>query len=762
MIKNTASKKLLLASLLTAFSALHAADWKPVPGHIMTEWAEKVDPNNTLPEYPRPQLVRGNWVNLNGLWDYAVTPKDASQPAKYEGKILVPFCIESALSGVKRKFTDKDRLWYSREFTPPTLAKGERLLLNFGAVDYEATVILNGKEIGKHSGGYDAFSFDITDDLKPGTNTLVVSVLDGTNNGPIGKQKVSAFDKPSGIMYTATSGIWQTVWLEKVPDNFISSLKIMPDIDQGTLTVIVNGKEGDAKVTVLDSGKEIANQSGKAGEPIVLKIPEAKLWSPDSPFLYDLKVTLGSDSVTSYAGMRKISKGKDEKGVLRPMLNNKIIYMAGPLDQGYWPDGIYTAPTDEALKFDIEMTKKFGFNMTRKHIKVEPARWYYWTDKLGLLVWQDMPNGVAGTKEKGKGANDDGIAKSKQLADQHELEMKRMIDQNYNSPSIVFWVLFNEGWGQYDTPRVTQIAKDLDSTRLITGASGWADTGCGDVVDRHRYQSPPGVKPDENRIAVAGEFGGLGYVIPGHVWVSTQTESSVYITCIDQKDFEKQYMDLWKEAFDHDVKLGTSAAVYTQITDIEMEVNGLMTYDRKVIKADVDLLSKAIGKREFPPAPTVTEIVPTSEKKLQEWSYTMDKPADDWFKPGADLSAWKTGPAPFGFKEGTGGGVKMNTEWHTADIWIVRKFELPAEKLKRPVFRTTWAESAEVYINGVKATDLKRGYAMQYCLMPLTTEAAALLKPGENTIAIHARKTPGKKPDNQFIDVGIMDETITW
>ena len=764
MKRKNSSKTTLIAVVLTvvaASSGLRAADWKPVPGRIMTEWAEKVDPANTLPEYPRPQLERGNWVNLNGLWDYAVTPKDASQPAQFEGKILVPFCLESALSGVKRKFTDKDRLWYSREFTPPTLAAGERLMLNFGAVDYEATVILNGKEIGKHKGGYDSFSLDITDALKPSANTLVVSVLDPTNGGPNGKQKVSAFDKPDGIMYTATSGIWQTVWLEKVPANYITGLKITPDIDQGTLTVVVNGKEGNAKVTVLDGGKEVASQSGKAGEPIVLKIPEAKLWSPDSPFLYDLAVTLGSDSVKSYAGMRKISKGKDDKGLMRPMLNNKIIYMAGPLDQGFWPDGIYTAPTDEALKFDIEMTKKFGFNMTRKHIKVEPARWYYWTDKLGLLVWQDMPSGAAGTKEKGKGANDDGVAKSKELSDQHELELTRMIEQHYNIPSIVLWVIFNEGWGQYDTPRLTEIAKGLDSTRLIDSASGWADTGVGDVADRHHYQSPAAVKPDENRIGVCGEFGGLGYVIPGHTWDPTQTESSVYITCVDQKDFEKQYLALWKEAFDSDVKNGTSAGVYTEITDVEKEVNGLMTYDRK-IKANVEMLSKAIGKREFPPTPTVTEIVPTSEKTPQEWSFTFDKPADDWFKPGADLSAWKKGPAPFGFKEGTFGAVKMNTEWHTGDIWIVRKFELPAEKLKRPVLRTAYAEGAEVYINGVKAADLKRGTMIQYCLMPLSSGAAALLKSGENTIAIHAQKTQGKKPDNQFIDVGILDETIPW
>ena len=764
MKNNPMMTKIILPGLLAALTGLHAADWKPVPGHIMTPWAEKVDPAHPLPEYPRPQLVRANWVNLNGLWDYAVTKKNAPQPATFEGKILVPFCIESALSGVKRKFMPDDRLWYSRTFTAPALASGERLMLNFGAVDYEATVLVNGKEVGKHKGGYDAFSVDITAAQKPGANTLVVSVLDATGDGPKGKQRVASFDKPEGILYTATSGIWQTVWLEKVPENFISSLKITPDIDQGTLTVVVNGKEGGASVSVLDGGKEITSQKGKAGEPFVLKIPNAKLWSPESPFLYDLKVTLGSDSVTSYAGMRKISKGKDEKGLLRPMLNNKVIYMAGPLDQGYWPDGIYTAPTDEALKFDIEMTKKFGFNMTRKHIKVEPARWYYWTDKLGLLVWQDMPSGVAGTKEKGKGTSgDDGVAKSRELADQHELELKRMIEQHYNIPSIVLWVIFNESWGQYETPRVTQIAKGLDSTRLIDSASGWVDTGVGDVADRHHYQSPAAVKPDGERIGVCGEFGGLGYVIPGHVWVPTQTESSVYITCMDQQDYEKQYMALWKEAFAADAKLGTSAAVYTEITDIEMEVNGLMTYDRKVIKATPELFAKAIGSRVFPPDSSIAMVVPTSEKAPQEWSYTFDKPSDDWFKPGANLATWKKGPGLFGFKQAGGGGdIKINTEWHTGDIWIVRKFDLPAEKLKRPILRAAYAKNATVYINGVKAVDLKRGYMMSYSYMPLVGEAATLLKTGENTIAIHAEKKLTDKPDNQFIDVGLGDETITW
>ncbi len=336
------------------------ADWKPAPGHIMTEWADDIDPENVLPEYPRPQLVREHWVNLNGLWDYAVTAKHAAQPTNFEGQILVPFCIESALSGVKRKFTRDDRLWYSRRFTPPALENGERLVLNFGAVDYETSVLVNGKEAGSHTGGYDAFSFDITDALQPGENHLVVSVLDD-QSGPKGKQSVGAFDNPRFIFYTATSGIWQTVWLEKVPATHIKSLKITPDVDQGSISVTVNAVGGTAKVTVKDGDKTVSSANGEAGQTIKIEVPDAKLWSPDSPFLYDLEIKLGTDEVTSYFGMRKISMGPDKQGRLRPLLNNQPIFMSGPLDQGFWPDGIYTAPTDEALKFDLEITKKFGF-----------------------------------------------------------------------------------------------------------------------------------------------------------------------------------------------------------------------------------------------------------------------------------------------------------------------------------------------------------------------------------------------------------------
>jgi hypothetical protein len=596
---------------------LEAAEWKPVSGHIMTKWAEKVDPNNPLPEYPRPQLVRANWVNLNGLWDYAVVGMNEPQPTRFQGKILVPFCIESALSGVKRKFMRDERLWYSRSFTAPALVPEERLLLNFGAVDFETTVLVNGKPFGTHKGGYDAFSYDITAAIKPGTNMLVVAVLDATGGTQArGKQSITAFNKPGGIRYTPTSGIWQTVWLEKVPERYISSLKIIPDIDSGTVRVTVNANEGTARVTALDGAQTIASAEGKAGEQIVLKIPDAKLWSPESPFLYDLDITLGDDSVKSYFGMRKISIGKDEKGILRPMLNNKYVHMHGPLDQGYWPDGIYTAPTDEALKFDIEMTKKFGFNMTRKHIKIEPARWYYWTDKLGLLVWQDMPSGSAGSGAKK--FTQDGTPVSPEAAAQFELELKTMIEQHFNAPSIVWWVVFNEAWGQYDTPRLTKMTKDLDPTRIVCGASGWYDASGGDVIDWHRYPGPPRPEPSADRIAVNGEFGGIGLAVPGHLWVPDQTASSMYKTATDSSDYERRFLDLWKQVYADDINPGVSGAVYTEITDIEKEVNGLMTYDRKVIKVDISRIATAIGLRKFPEANTNSVPVPKSQENVVE------------------------------------------------------------------------------------------------------------------------------------------------
>ncbi|MBC8869346.1 MAG: glycoside hydrolase family 2 [Planctomycetes bacterium] len=746
--------------LVALFGVNVSGDWKPVPGHIMTRWADDVDPDNPLPDYPRPQLVRNNWVNLNGLWDYAVTRVNDPQPTEFEGQLLVPFCIESALSGVKRKFTRDDRLWYSREFTPPALAEGGRLLLNFGAVDYETTVLMNGTKVGTHKGGYDAFSIDITEALKAGENTLVVSVVDD-QSGPKGKQDYNKFDKPAFIFYTATSGIWQTVWLETVPANHVSGLKITPDIDRGTVFVTVHADAGMAHVVIKDDETVVSQAQGKAGTAIVLNVPNAKLWSPETPFLYDLEITLGDDKVSSYFGMRKISMAKDEKGHLRPMLNNEPIFMAGPLDQGYWPDGIYTAPTDEALKFDLEMTKRFGFNSTRKHVKVEPSRWYYWCDKLGLLVWQDMPNGAAGKDARGFR---DGVPRSKELADQFELEMREMIREHYNYPSIIMWVIFNEAWGQYDTPRLTEMARIEDPTRLLNSGSGWyLPPDCGDVIDRHKYHGAVPVKPEEKRIGTLGEFGGLGLVIPGHLWVTNQTESSVYGTCVDQRQYEKQYLDLWRIVDRVDRESGTSAAIYTQLTDVETEVNGLLTYDRKVIKADIDLFAKAAAKRQFPDTPGTQMLVPTSRETAQAWRYTEEKPADGWNQPGADLSGWEEGPGVFGHKFHRNGSIQIRTEWTSPDLWVVRTFELEApQKLKRPVLRIAYDDSATVFINGLNAFELQNGNNGTYKDIPLRPEIAAALKDGGNTIAIHVARHRSKENVSQFIDAGIGEESINW
>ena len=595
----------------TVFMAGHAlaADWKPVPGHLMTRWAKDVSPDKVLPEYPRPQMVRPQWQNLNGLWDYAVADLAAAQPEQFAGKILVPFCIESALSGVRQPLAANQRLWYRRQFTAPDLAGGKRLLLHFGAVDWEAKVLVNGKPVGQHKGGYDAFTCDITDAVKPGAgNQLVVSVFDASNGAQArGKQWPPAVATPKGICYTPCSGIWQTVWLETVPAAHVESLKIVPDVDAGTVSVTVNAPGGGkVKLTALDGGQSVAAAEGEAGQPLVLKIPNAKLWSPEDPFLYDLQVQCGDDSVQSYFGMRKIAIGKDEKGVTRIFYNGKFVFQRGFLDQGYWPDGIYTAPTDEALRYDIEMTKKMGMNLARKHVKVEPDRWYYWCDKLGLLVWQDMPSagpahrdgavGVGAGRNRQTGEMLDGKATSSAGAAQFEVELKAMVEGRWNHPSIIMWVVFNEGWGQYDTPRLTKWVKGLDPSRLVNNASGGYDIPAGDIMDAHLYPGPFAPKPKDGRAAVCGEFGGLALPIPGHTWVE---RSWGYRKLSTKEELTARYVGLIKRAYELKDSEAMNAFIYTQTTDVETECNGLMTYDREIVKPELQKVSDA-NQGKFP------------------------------------------------------------------------------------------------------------------------------------------------------------------
>jgi DUF1680 family protein len=590
-------------------AAAASAEWQPVPGNIMSRWAKDVTPQKVLPEYPRPQLVRKEWQNLNGPWQFAVTTIGRAAPVEYSGTILVPFCIESALSGVKQPLTAEQCLWYRRTFAAPARRDGERLLLHFGSVDWHAKVFVNGKSVGEHTGGFDPFTFDVSDAVKPGAdNELVVAVTDATGGAQArGKQKIDVIAKPKGIRYTPCSGIWQTVWMETVPADSISALMIVPDVDAGRVVVTVTprGAAGrPVKATARDGDRVVATAEGVAGKPLVLAIKDARLWSPDSPFLYDLAVTYGSDTVTSYFGMRKVSVGKDEKGVPRFFLNNQPLFHAGFLDQGYWPDGIFTAPTDEALRFDIEFTKKLGMNMARKHVKVEPARWYYWCDKLGLLVWQDMPSGGPGPGSVGSGAGRDketgemrdGKPVSPEAAAQFAAELQAMVRGLWNHPSIVMWVVFNEGWGQFDTPRLTKMVKALDPSRLVNNASGGHDIPAGDVMDAHLYPGPGCPKPNDGRVAVCGEFGGLGLPIEGHTWVA---RTWGYHTAASTDELTARYVGLIRRAWELKDQEGMAAFVYTQTTDVETECNGAITYDREIIKVDPEKAAAA-NRGEFP------------------------------------------------------------------------------------------------------------------------------------------------------------------
>jgi len=554
-------------------------------------------------------MVRPEWTNLNGLWDYAIAPKDGPRPERWEGKILVPYPVESALSGVRRMVGEAERLWYKRTFSVPAASRGKTLLLHFGAVDWESTVWVNGRELAVHRGGYDGFTVDITPALAPDAEQeLVVAVWDPTDAGtqPRGKQVRS----PRGIWYTPTTGIWRTVWLEAVNGFRIDRLVITPDIDTSEvkIRVLAAGQTTLMKeifVEVLAGRSVVASARQPLEAPAVLKIRKPELWTPDTPFLYGLRVTLFQDgrrvdAVESYFGMRKISLGKDKSGFTRILLNNAALFQLGQLDQGFWPDGLYTAPTDEALRFDVETIKGLGFNMARKHVKIEPDRWYYWCDKLGLLVWQDMPSGDAFIRDNGAD-----IQRSPESAAQFEKELEAMVRGLLNHPSIVMWVPYNEGWGQWDTARIVERIRSWDPTRLVDNASGWADRGAGDVNDMHQYPGPAAPKPEEKRAIVLGEYGGLGLPVKGHTWQDEKNWG--YKSFDDAAKLTAAFLDLQRQLRLLILSHGLSAAIYTQTSDVEIEVNGLMTYDRALVKMDRSAVVNAnrllTRKPAKPPAP---------------------------------------------------------------------------------------------------------------------------------------------------------------
>jgi hypothetical protein len=638
--KTRTNQAAIVAALFAGFisSVAFAAEWKlPDNAPLLTRWGKAVSPTNALPEYPRPQMTRDVWQNLNGVWDYAITGKSAEKiPAQFDGGILVPYPVESALSGVMKAFLPTNRLWYRRTITIPEAWRGQRVLVHFGAVDWETTVYLNGRELGGHRGGYDAFTFDITKALRPGeTQTLVISVLDSTETTwhLHGKQVLH----PAGCNYTASSGIWQTVWMEPVPlTTSIETLLAVPDVEKGVLKLTITGRVGNEPLEIeakaFDGTKEISSAGGKAGfelwpnlrdnkvrfykntgswftTDIIVPVNNPKLWSPDSPFLYDLTVTLKKDgavldTVKSYFGMRSLGKQADPKGFTRFLLNGKPTLMAGALDQGFWPDGIYTAATDEALKYDVEIAKQAGLNIIRKHVKMEPERFYYWCDRLGLMVLQDMPTG-------GEGDPKTDLPHSPEAAAQCELEKRALIQQRWNHPSIIAWCPFNEGWGQHDTLRYAAWIKQLDPSRLVDEASGFPWHGGGDIQDNHGGMSAP----NPSQIGLVSENGGYGVATPGHDWPCEIWTYRSYDAATDRtfdamgkgikgdklpkldekskawftREVARLYADLWAQK---DTR-GMTGQFFCQLYDTESECDGLVSYDRAVWKVDPEALSKA-------------------------------------------------------------------------------------------------------------------------------------------------------------------------
>jgi hypothetical protein len=734
----------VLVAIAAAFKPNSGFGWQLKYAPIMTDWAQLVDSNAPLPEYPRPQMVRTDWLNLNGIWQFQAGATNQPVPTNQvlSGEILVPFPMESALSGVAKYNVHS---WYRRTFTVPPAWNGKRILLHLDAVDWESEVYINGQSVGIHRGGYDAAVYDITSQLSnSGAQELIVRVYDPTDAAgiPRGKQTLS----PGGIMYTSCSGIWQPVWLEPVPTTSIADIRLVPDIDaqQLRVTTTVSGSTNGIVVsaTARIGTNVIGSVLGAPSLELVIPVLSPNLWNPTNPFLYDLDVRLSNgvtdvDAITSYFGMRKISLGTTN-GFVKMLLNNQFVYQFGPLDQGFWPDGIYTAPTDDALKSDIEQEKLLGYNTVRKHIKVERPRWYYWADKLGILVWQDMPsvNSYTGSPQPIQ-------------TNQFLTELTRLVQTHWNHPSIISWVIFNESQGQHDTAALVSQVKALDPSRLVNEASGGSYFGSGDILDAHSYPNPS-CPTSASQSVVCGEFGGVGLGITNHTWASGWG----YVAATNGSDLAAKFEDFCFQLSDFVQNRGLSASIYTEITDVETELNGFLTYDRKVRKPDANRIRSAIVMASAPA--TLTTIVPTSQTNAQSWNYTTTTPAANWYATNFSDAAWSTGNAGFGANNPPNTAGLIRTTWNTADIWLRRTFNpgpLTSQQISNLFFMVYNDEDVEIYLNGVLAGSAT-GYRTAYSLMTLNDAGkAAIQTNGTNILAVHCHQTAG----GQYIDVGITE-----
>lgn len=735
---------LLLLGCLMVWQ-LYGQSYDPVSGKIMTVWGEKVTPENAWREYPRPQLKREAWQNLNGLWEYSIQSADMPKPATFDGKILVPFAVESALSGVGKSVMPDQKIWYQTRFTMPGNWSGQQIMLHFQAVDWETSVWINGKLAGTHKGGSTMFSLDITRLLRRGEQELLVSVWDptDTDSQARGKQVLN----PGGIWYTPVSGIWQTVWLEPVNPVNIVSVNPVTDIDRASVTLHTDLKgirnTDELSVIVRKDNRTILEATYQASAPVTFQVPSPKLWTPETPELYDLEISLARDGrildkVTSYFAMRKISMITDAFGFQQIQLNNETLFQYGTLDQGWWPDGLLTPPSAAAMRYDMEVLKDMGFNMLRKHIKIEPFLYYYYADSLGLLLWQDMPSGFETAKRAEQhvafNAAED-WARPGQSAMQFEYELKTMIDQLRFFPSIVTWVVFNEGWGQYETKRIVEWTMDYDKTRLINGVSGWTDRGVGHMYDAHQYPGP-GMVPAEKHpgmVIVLGEFGGLGLPVEGHLW-DPGMRNWGYRTYTSAPVLIKEYIKLIHNLYPLKYK-GLAAAVYTQTTDVEGEVNGLLTYDRKAIKIDSDLLRILHAPLYAPVSRAARNLVKDSETTPQEIKIAGKYPGAGWHLkiPEGEFQILK---APVAVSQGE-------------SIWSASSFNLQ-EIPNGIVLKIRSATTVKVFLNGHLVLD-KRTVGRRHYEEINLTEFRRFLKKGENILAVEA---PEYESDGSF-DYGL-------